>query len=278
LEDRMNTQFLDVVDGRIAYDDTGSGPLVLCVPSMGDLRAEYRFLAPRLAAAGFRVICMDVRGHGESSVDWPDYSVAGVGSDMLDLIRSLDNGPAVIIGASMAGGAAVWAAAKAPERVAGLLLLDPFVRGGGEWWGGLLYSTMFARPWGPAAWLRYYAGLYPTQKPADFADYCARLGANLKEAGRMEALQAMLKASKKASEDLLPAVTCPTLVLMGARDRDFKFPEEEATFVAQSLRGTYQMITEAGHYPHTELPEVVVPIVLNFMKKVQETNGRAHVS
>ena len=274
----MDTKFLDVADGRIAYDDTGKGPLVLCVPSMGDLRSEYRFLAPNLAAAGYRVISMDVRGHGESSVHWPDYSVAGVGCDMLDLIRSLEAGPAVIIGASMASGAAVWAAAKAPERVAGLLLLDPFVRGGGEWWGGLLYTTMFARPWGPAAWLRYYAGLYPTQKPPDFASYCAALGANLKEAGRMEALQSMLKASKQASEDALTAVTSPTLVLMGARDRDFKSPEEEATFVSQSLRGTYQMITEAGHYPHAELPEVTIPIVIDFVSKVHSLKERVHVA
>ena len=274
----MSTHFLDVADGRIAYEDMGRGPLVLCVPSMGDLRGEYRFLAPQLAAAGFRVISMDVRGHGETSVRWPDYSVAGVGSDMLDMIRSLNSGPAIIIGASMAGGAAVWAAAKEPKLVAALLLIDPFVRGGGEWWGRLLFSTMFARPWGPAAWLRYYASLYPTQKPADFAGYCAALGANLKEAGRMEALLAMLLASKKASEEMLTRVNVPTLVLMGARDRDFKFPEEEATFVAQSLRGTYQMITEAGHYPHAEIPEVTVPIVLDFVKKLQQTKEAAHAS
>ena len=68
------------------------------------------------------------------------------------------------------------------------------------------------------------------------------------------------------------------LVLMGAKDRDFKDPEEEATFVAQSLRGTYQMLTEAGHYPHAELPEVAVPIVLDFVKKVQETKEGAHAS
>jgi len=274
----MGTQFLNVADGKIAYDDMGRGPLVLCVPSMGDLRGEYRFLAPQLAAAGYRVISMDVRGHGETSVGWPDYSVAGVGSDMLALIRSLNNGAAVIIGASMAGGAAVWAAVQAPELVAGLLLVDPFVRGAGAWWSNLLYSVLFARPWGPAVWLRYYTSLYPTHKPDDFAQYTAALGANLKEAGRMEALTAMLKASKKGSEDLLTEVSTPTLVLMGARDRDFKNPEEEATFVAQSLRGTYQMITEAGHYPHAELPEVTGPIVLDFVKRVQRINERAHAS
>ena len=39
----MNTQFLMHEGGKIAYDDAGTGPLVLCAPSMGDLRGEYRF-------------------------------------------------------------------------------------------------------------------------------------------------------------------------------------------------------------------------------------------
>ena len=63
----MTTLFLDHANGRIAYDVIGAGPLVICVPSMGDVRGEYRFLAPRLAQAGYRVVTMDVRGHGESS-------------------------------------------------------------------------------------------------------------------------------------------------------------------------------------------------------------------
>ena len=44
----MTTLFLEHANGRIAYDEAGAGPLVVCVPSMGDVRGEYRFLAPRL--------------------------------------------------------------------------------------------------------------------------------------------------------------------------------------------------------------------------------------
>src|ERR1700741_3768882 len=66
----QSTQFLKLPDGQIAYDDPGgSGPLVICVPGLGDMRAQYRFLAPKLAAAGFRVVTMDLRGQGESSAD-----------------------------------------------------------------------------------------------------------------------------------------------------------------------------------------------------------------
>ena len=58
----MTTQFLRLPQGQISYEDAGAGPLVVCLPSLGDLRAEYRFLAPRLVEAGCRVIQMDLRG------------------------------------------------------------------------------------------------------------------------------------------------------------------------------------------------------------------------
>jgi pimeloyl-ACP methyl ester carboxylesterase len=263
----MGTHYLENENGKIAYSDTGSGPLVLCVPSMGDLRGEYRFLAPQLATAGFRAISMDVRGHGESSTGWDDYSVAGVGRDMLALIRSLNAGQAFIIGTSMAAGAAAWAAAKAPDLVRGIVLIGPFMRGGGDWLGVLL-AAMFNRPWGPSMWLKYFNTLYPSHKPADFAEYTAALRENLAQPGRVEALQKMMMASKNASEECLPRVKTPALVLMGSQDPDFKQPETEARWVAESLHTRYQMIAGAGHYPHAEMPGVTGPLIVSFLKSL----------
>ena len=62
------TEFLEVAGGRIAYDVTGEGPLVVLSHGIGDRRQAYRFLAPRLAQAGNRVARADLRGHGESSI------------------------------------------------------------------------------------------------------------------------------------------------------------------------------------------------------------------
>jgi alpha-beta hydrolase superfamily lysophospholipase len=64
------TEFLEVADGRIAYDVTGSGPLVVLSHGIGDRRQAYRFLAPKLAQAGYRVASADLRGHGESRLGW----------------------------------------------------------------------------------------------------------------------------------------------------------------------------------------------------------------
>lgn len=40
------TTYLDRPSGRIAYDRIGEGPLVICLPGMGDVRSVYRFLVP----------------------------------------------------------------------------------------------------------------------------------------------------------------------------------------------------------------------------------------
>jgi pimeloyl-ACP methyl ester carboxylesterase len=270
----MQTQFLERPGGKIAYDDQGRGPLVICAPSMGDVRGEFRFLVPQITAAGFRAVCVDVRWHGESSPGWPDYSVGAVGSDLLALIDKLDAGPAVILGTSMAGGAGVWAAAEAPQRIAGLALIDAFVRDSPANRAlSLLISLMFARPWGPAAWLMYYSSLYPTRKPPDFAAYRAVLRKNLAEAGRLEALHAMLAASKSAAEERLPRVKAPVLVLMGSKDPDFKDPAAEAQWIGQSLNGQVEMVDGAGHYPHAEMPEQAGPVLTAFIREVTKIRG-----
>src|SRR5579875_326106 len=104
------TEFLDIEGGRIAYDATGEGPLIVLAHGIGDRRQVYRFLAPELAQAGFRVAAPDMRGHGESSMGWKSISRTDVAGDLIALIRQL-GGPAVIVGHSLAGGAATIAAA-----------------------------------------------------------------------------------------------------------------------------------------------------------------------
>jgi pimeloyl-ACP methyl ester carboxylesterase len=124
------TKFLERPQGRIAYDDSGptEGELVVMVPGIGDLRQQYRFLAPHFTAAGYRVVTTDLRGLGESSTGWSDYTGAATGSDIVALLRELNSSPAHLIGQSNAAGAVVWAAAEAPDLVRSVTLIGPFVR------------------------------------------------------------------------------------------------------------------------------------------------------
>lgn len=265
--------YLDRPEGRIAYDDQGQGPLVVLVPGLGDLRQEYRLLAPRLVTAGYRVVTMDLRGLGQSSVGFGDYRSSAIGSDVVALVRALDAGPAAIIGTSMGAAAAAWAAAEAPELVDRLVLVGPFVRN--EMQGSALklaamkvvMRVAFNGPWAPKAWAAYMDTLYPARKPADWPAYRASLIDMLREPGRMAAMRAMMFASKADVAVRLPEVKAPTLVVMGSKDPDFEDPAKEADTVARLLRGEVVMIEGAGHYPHAEMPDDTTPAILGFLTR-----------
>jgi pimeloyl-ACP methyl ester carboxylesterase len=123
------TAYLTRPDGRVAYGVAGAGPLLILLPGMGDLRATYRFLAPALRNAGYRVACTDLRGHGDSDTTFASYGDEETAGDAIALIEEL-GGPAVVIGNSMGAGAAALAAAERPELIRGLVLVGPFVRNG----------------------------------------------------------------------------------------------------------------------------------------------------
>lgn len=265
----MPTLYLERPDGIIAYDDTqGPGPLVICVPSLGDTRAEYRFLRPLLERGGCRVVTMDMRGHGESSARWPDYSPAAVGSDILALQQHLAAGPAVVIGTSKGAAAAVWAAAEAPDQVSRLVLIAPMIRAVPiPLWQRAALVAMLSGPWRVAAWTAYYRTLYPTAPPADLASYLQRLKANLAEPGRFDAMRTMIWAPAADCEARLPDVKAPALVVMGTRDPDFPSPAAEAEWIAAQVRGRTLIVEGAGHYPHAEMPEQVGTEIRSFLRE-----------
>jgi pimeloyl-ACP methyl ester carboxylesterase len=273
------TRFLDRPKGRIAYEEAGpdNGQLVVLVPGIGDVRQQYRFLAPKLVAAGYRVITTDVRGLGESSTGWDDYTGAATGSDVVALLHDLNAGPAHLVGQSNAAGAVVWAAAEAPDLVRSLTLIGPFVRDippasftdSAMTWG--LINVGLARPWGVGLWGNYYSSLYPTTRPSDLDAYTQALQANLSEKGRLEAVQAMMQAPKSAVEARLDQVHAPALIVMGSTDPDFAGfvggPAGEARYLADRLHGQVLMVEGAGHYPHTEMPEQVAPAILDHLAR-----------
>ncbi len=262
------TQFLAVGDGKIAYQDSGgSGPAIICVPGLGDVRGQYRFLAPLLVKAGFRVVTMDLRGMGESSVGWSDYTPVATGDDIVAMVKHLGLERAWIVGNSFAGASAIWAAAAAPQQIAGIVLIDPFVRDTPVGIGPRMALAIgMHRPWGPAFWIMYYKSLYKAEPPADLDAYAALLKANLKEPGRFEALQAMVDAPKAPCEARISEVHAPALVIMGSADPDFSDPKAEADLVSARLHGKEFMVAGAGHYPHAEMPKAVADEIVAFIR------------
>src|SRR5438105_524325 len=148
----LKTTFLARPHGRLGYDVAGAGPLVVLVPGMGDLRDTYRFLAPALRDASYRVACTDLRGHGDSDATFTSYGDVETAGDIIALIEELGN-PAVVVGNSMAAGSAALAAAQRPHRVLGLVLVGPFVRNPSVSAAQrLILRVPMARPWAAMTW------------------------------------------------------------------------------------------------------------------------------
>ncbi|MER6083019.1 alpha/beta hydrolase [Streptomyces sp. NPDC001833] len=271
------TEYLAVDGGTIAYEVTGSGPLVVLAHGMGDSRAAYRAVAPHLAAAGYRVASVDLRGCGESSTDWPDWSRTAIAGDLLAVIRRL-GGPAVLVGHSISGGAATVAAAQEPSLITAVVELAPFTRKQsirlgdlrvGRFRRGMLRLLGAGVLGSVPLWRSYLDVACPGVKPADWAGRLGRLDALLREPGRMKALQGMGRTTPTDAGAQLGNVRCPVLVVMGTLDPDWADPHAEGTAIVDALPsglGSLEMIEGAGHYPHDQFPDQVVSLMLPFLR------------
>lgn len=275
------TEYLTVDGGTLAYEVTGaSGPLVVLAHGMGDSREAYRFVAPALVASGYRVATVDLRGCGESSVEWPSYSRTDIAGDLLALVEHLGS-PAVLVGHSIAGGAATIAAAKAPALVTAVVELAPFTRKQQLALGDLRvpgFRRGMLRLLGTAVlgsvgqWRRYLELAYPGPKPADWDARLGQIEAMLREPGRMKAMQAMGRSAPVDAGAELGNVTCPVLVVQGALDPDWASPQAEGEAIVAALPaglGRLEMVPGAGHYPHVQFPSQVVTQMLSFLGSVR---------
>jgi pimeloyl-ACP methyl ester carboxylesterase len=135
---------------RLASHDSGPGPrtAVLIHGMMSDHRAWHR-VADDLVAAGFRVVTVDLAGHG-SSPRAPRYSPRRWADDVIETLEEvLDSPPDLIMGHSLGGLVGSLVAERFPPRAA--IYVDPafaFPRG----LRGIALKTMFTLAPRPSAW------------------------------------------------------------------------------------------------------------------------------
>lgn len=263
-----DTRHLDRPEGRLAYSVAGTGPLVVLSPGMGDLRDVFRDVVGPLVAAGHRVASVDLRGHGDSSTTFTEHGVRATADDLVALVAAL-GGPAVLVGHSISAGAAALVAAEHPELVSALALLDPHLQVSP---GGLmvrLQTQVIRRPFGARLWTSYYRSLHKGRT----ADWCpahvAAVHTALRDAGRMRSFGALARALVSSPVAIpLDRITAPTLVLHGEQDPEFADPAGELAYALDHLTGTHPVgaiVPDAGHYPHSQRPDVVVPALLELL-------------
>jgi len=264
-----NTQFLANEDGKLAFDDQGQGQLVLCLPAGGDTRAEYRFLTPILLNAGYRVVTMDIRGQGETSAYWKDYSYEAMARDVEVLLAHLNAGPAIIMGTSKSAGVAVTVAVNKPELVSKVIMAGPFARTKSKVGSFLTAQILLSPIWGLRLFADWYNDkMYPI-KPSDYAEQTAKMRAMLQEPGRLRALREMFTDSGDQLDARLAKLAQPTLIVMGEKDPDFPSPVKETQeYVARMplAKPVVFVAPGAGHHPQAQLPAEVGKAILEFIK------------
>jgi pimeloyl-ACP methyl ester carboxylesterase len=160
----------------------------------------------------------------------------------------------------------LWAAHDAPDRVSGVVLMGPVVRDQEQSaFARIALSIGFAGPWRVWFWTTFWDSLFPSSKPTDHAQIKAALSRNLHEPGRMAALQSMINLSKADTAAIVPNTRVSTLVVMGTRDPDFPDAAAEAHWLADQLGAESLIVEGAGHYPHAEMPDLVIPRLLSFL-------------
>ena len=111
--------------GLVAWEWPGEGDPILLVHATGFHARCWRAVVEALP--GRRIVAPDMPSHGESGRKTPPYDWIHFGEDLLGVVEALGLRRVLGVGHSMGGHAVVVAAAKAPERFRGLMLLDPVI-------------------------------------------------------------------------------------------------------------------------------------------------------
>jgi epoxide hydrolase 4 len=237
LEDR----FADVGTGvRLHYVEAGEGPLVVLLHGFPEFWWSWRHQIPVLAAAGFRVVAVDMRGYGQSDAppSWRDYRIELLAADVAGLITALGEERAFVAGHDWGAAVAWMVATLHPERVRRLAILnvphpDTMLRTLRRSPKQLLHSWymfFFQIPWLPErlaerSGKRFLAGAYGDARPGAFTDEdldryeqaLLRSPGGMK--GPIDYYRAALRRSPRRAQALFTPIAAPVLVIWGMQDR-----------------------------------------------------------
>ena len=255
---------------NLAYTDEGKGLPVVFLHAFPFNRTmwepQVKALSPR-----YRVITVDLRGHGESDAPLWRYTLDLFADDVKGLLDHLGVQQTVLAGLSMGGYLSFAFYRKYPERVKALVLADTRAEADkpeiATWRYNLaqkvykegakaVVDDMGPKLLSPEA--------YRT-KPA-LVEQVRAISLSAPMSGIVGDLMAM--AERPDSTPLLAQITCPTLVLVGREDV-LTTPEENKR-IADGIKGArLEVIPEAGHMSNLEQPEAFNRAVTTFLEGIR---------
>jgi pimeloyl-ACP methyl ester carboxylesterase len=251
---------------RIAYDAAGSGPCVvmthsfLCDRSL--FRRQVQAMQPR-----FRVINIDLRGHGESGDSEQPFSVYDLVDDVLAVLDHERVDRAVWAGLSIGGFLSMRAALRHPQRVQALVLMNTDAGPESAFkafkYGVLRLGLKTLGP-GPIvpSLLPIFLGGTTLREQADLSEAVKRQFLAMRVPSIAEGVRTIVTRDDIRGE--LGRIRCPTLVIAGAEDQPLPPPKSED--IARRIPGAELVVVpRCGHLSAIEAPEAVNRHLLAFL-------------
>jgi 3-oxoadipate enol-lactonase len=248
----------------LAYTDQGSGLPLVFLHAFPLNRTMWH---PQEALSShFRIITVDLRGHGESDAPLWHYSLDQAAEDVRGLLDALSIQRAVFVGLSMGGYVLFALYRKHADRVQGLVFADTRAQADtAEGRNGRFQMAQTAYRKGPSAIADIMLPklLSPTTiqtKPGLVHTVRTMIEGN-EISGIAGDLMAM--AERPDSVPLLTQITCPTQVIVGERDQ--ATPPSDAQLIAELIPGAaLAVIPGAAHLANLEQPEAFNQILRSF--------------
>ncbi|MBL8244969.1 MAG: alpha/beta fold hydrolase [Rhodanobacteraceae bacterium] len=253
------------------YVESGRGAQTV-VFAHGLLLDHHMFEPQRHALADrYRVIAYDHRGQGDSAPAAGGYDMDTLTEDAVDLIRSTQSAPCHFIGLSMGGFVGMRLAARYPELVRSLTLLNTSAMPD-PWFKRVRFRAMqaFVSVFGPGPLV---AQVLPVMFGRSFRSDPARRAELERWIHHVQSLPRRIVGpvggviGRAPVLDELKYIRCPTLVLVGDEDRTT--PPAEAARIAGQIQGA-KLVTLAGcgHSSAIEAPEAVNREIAAFLSSV----------
>ncbi len=240
-----------------------SVPVVL-VHGAGMNHSVFRYQTRALAHAGYAVYAIDRPGHGRSGGD-PATSIEESAERLVEILAALDLDPAVLIGHSSGAFVALQAAASAPDRVRGLILIGasddmavhPTLLEAAQAGDQLAVDLM-------VGWS--HTGEAKFGSRADPGAWHRGTAARILEENLGRALGVDLGACRAYRPlDAAPAVSAPTLVIVGRSDR--MTPPAAGRRLAEAIPGADVVEVPAGHFGLLDAPREIQAAILGFLSR-----------
>ncbi|MBK1660911.1 bifunctional 3-oxoadipate enol-lactonase/4-carboxymuconolactone decarboxylase PcaDC [Paracraurococcus ruber] len=255
--------FVQLNDIAVHVQVTGpaSAPAVLLMHSLGTTLQMWDPQAEALAQR-YRVIRMDMRGHGLTEASPGPYTMAMLAGDALAVLDSLGIEKAHVGGVSIGGHIAMQVAARAPQRVLSLLPCDTALEFGGAANWQERMDMVAAK--GLAAVADATMVRWVLDQSLASSKGLRRMLLGTDPAGWLGCAAALRDVTQA---DLVGKIACPTTVIVG--DRDPSTPPSAAVAIQDAIPGSHLVtITEAAHIPNFEQAHAMTRAVLQHMETV----------